>query len=97
MNMLDKIQKREQKREIIRREINAGRIFSVHWTKDNGELAKRTFTKKTYVPTGTSKRIPKPYHMSITETLNDNGKKKWSTINLDTTELIKAAGKEYRF
>ena len=97
MNMLNKIQAREEKREIIKKEINAGRIFSVDWIKDGGELAKRTFTKKTYIPTGTSKRVPKPYHMSITETINNDGKKKWSTINLDTTKRIKANGVEYRF
>ena len=88
-------------KDLITNEVKAGRIFSVSWTKNNGERTTRTFTNKTYIPKGKGNN-KKLHQLSLTETIKsdregEKDKDKWSTVNLNTVDRIKARGKEYRF
>jgi len=86
-------------RNIIKNEVASGRIFSISWTKTSGERTTRTFTDKTYIPTGAGNN-KKPYQIALTETIkvgDGKDKNKWSTIDLRTVNRIKARGKVYTF
>lgn len=86
-------------KSLINEEVRSGRIFSISWTKTNGEHTTRTFTNKAYTPKSTGNN-KKPYQIALTETIKSTdgkGRYKWSIVDLRTVDKIKARGKVYTF